>query len=346
MRGKKMEQKRPSIQDVALRAGVSISTVSRVISNSNYPVTPDVREKVLRAASDIEYSPNQSAQTLRQHSNRVIGLIVRAVHHGYFGEIAAGVTEKALEKGYLAFICNTGRNVKKEFEYHELLWQHRVKGIILTGGGVDSAAYIQLVQHQLNRMRQFGLRIVALAPQGLDMLSVSYDHVALGRTMTEYLLSKGHRRIAFISGPRNIFTSQYHVLGYREALTKWRLPFDENAVVFTRFDEVGGDEACRTMLSKGIVPTAICTGNDNIAIGVLHALTVAGLKVPEDVSIVGIGDLTLSNYVKPRITTFRIPRYKMGAKAVELVVQEQEISTDQHIHFEPELIERETVRER
>jgi LacI family transcriptional regulator len=334
--------KRVSIRDVAARAGVSIATVSRIINRSDYPVSAAVRRRVLRAVETLQYSPSLAAQGLRKRFSSVIGLIVRDISTYYFGEIAKGVTQRAMELGYLAFVCNTGRDPAVELRYHELLWQHRVKGIILSGGGIDSPAYREMLEQQLKRSRESGLRVVSLASQGIPLPSIIVDYVQVSRRMCEYLIARGHRRIALVTGGHNVLTTQEHLQGYRLSLKEHRLPFDP-ALVFCRdFTEDGGYEGCREVVGRAPDVTAICAGSDMIAAGALRALEVRKLRVPTDISLIGIGDVPQARFTNPPLTTMRIPRYEMAVRAVDLIAQEQ--PSNERIVFTPDLIERDSVR--
>ncbi len=351
MRENENRNKRVSIHDVATRAGVSITTVSRVINNVDYPVSGEVRKRVLDAVSELNYTPNISAQHLRRSFNNVIALIVRDVANSYFGDIAKGVTEKAMELGYLSFICNTGRDPANELKYHDLLWQHRVRGIILAGGGIRSERHLEVLQRQVERGREFGFSIVSLAPQPISIRSVSVDYAQVAEMMTSYLLSKGHRSIGFITGRADVVTCGNHLEGYQRALAQAGVAFQENLFVYQDFTEPGGYHGFSTLLSRKLNVTALCAGSDTIGTGVLQAAHHKGVRVPRDLSLIGIGDLPQAQYMQPPLTTVRIPRYEMGARAVELIVGAQDNSkTDlenevQDIVFQPLIVERSSVRD-
>lgn len=335
---------RVGIEDVAKLAGVSITTVSRVVNKSDYPVSETMKRKVLKAVEELHYIPNKAAQQLKKEFNNIIGLIVRDISDPYFGEIAKGVTEKASELGYLSFVCNTGRNPENELEYHEILWQHRVKGIILAGGGLNSQEYITELNEQLERNRKYGLRIIALAPQGFEMPYISVDNIEVGRIITQYLIDKGHKKIAFISGPENVFTAEERLQGYLKSLKENNIPFNKSLVVNSDFTWKGGYEACRELLSNSSGVTGICCANDNISIGALHALKEKGFNIPDDVSIISVGDITQAQYTDPPLTTVAIPRYEMGKKAVEMIVNDKGPDMNSNTIFPIKMIERFSVK--
>ncbi|AKX93384.1 LacI family transcriptional regulator [Moorella thermoacetica] len=329
----------PSIVDVAKRAGVSITTVSRIINNTSYPVAAKTREKVLKAIEELHYSPNKIAQRLKKSTSDIVGLIVRDVCDPYFAEIARGVTDRASQVGYLCFLCNTGRNLENEFRYHDLLWQHRVKGIILAGGGLDQPDYKQILQKQLERHEKYGLKIIALAPQGLEMPYVMINDYEAGKKITEYLIERGHRKIGFIGGPEKVFTSKERLKSYKDAMDAIGMKCEEY-IIHCDFSRKGGYEACNLLLSKVQDLTAICCVNDNIAIGAISAIKEHGYKIPEDISIISIGNITEAKYTDPPLTTLSIPHYEMGQLAIDVIAEGK---TDVRIILNTRIIERKSV---
>jgi len=338
----KSVKKRVSIADVALLAGVSISTVSRVINNTGYPVSKEVQERIRKAVKQLNYTPSLAAQHLRSDFNPVIGLIVRDIADIYFGEIAKGATEKAMELGYLSFVCNTGRNPDNEMQFHELLWKNRVRGILLIGGGIDTPEYKSLLEKQLDRCNRFGLRIVASAPQGLALPTITTDIISISRSIIDYFFAHGHRTIGLISGEPRVLTSKDHLFGYKEALLKANIPFDSSLVQLSSFTEKSGYAGCVELLQHKPRPTAICCGCDPIAVGVLHALNDASLEVPRDISLISIGDTPIACHLRPALTSVHVPRYQLGARAVETILNEN-YSLDYTEYLSTELIERESV---
>ncbi len=337
-------QRRVSITDVAQKAEVSITTVSRVINNVDYPVSQEARDRVLDAVQELNYTPNLSAQYLRKSFNNVIGLIVRDIANPYFGEIGKAVTEMAMGMGYLSFVCNTGRDPEEEVRIQELLWQHRVQGIILAGGGMSSPDHVKVLEKQIERSREHGFVIVSVAPQALPVRLVSVDYVHVAHMMTSYLAARGHRRIGFISGRADVLTCQHHVEGYKAAVNKAGLSFDEQYIVHEDFTETGGYRGLMDLLSRRLGITAICAGSDIIATGALQAAQHRNMSVPRDLSVIGVGDLPQARYTSPPLTTVVIPRYEMGRKAVELVLR-GEVETSPDIMFQPQIIERSSVAE-
>jgi LacI family transcriptional regulator len=334
---------RISIDDVAKRAGVSIATVSRVLNNTSHPVSEKTKKKVMKSIQELDYKPDISAQGLRQSFNNIIALITRDISDPYFGEMARGVTETANKYGVLSIVCNTGRNPENEIQYHELLWQYRVRGIILGGGGLNLEAYKIKLQEQMNRYKEHGHRIISLAPQGFDMDYVMIDNRGAGELITDYLIAKGHTSIAYISGPQNVYTALDRLEGYKLCLKKHNLPNDDLMIAYSDNSWKGGYEAANILLNQPIKFTGVCCGNDNIAVGALRALKERGLAVPEDVSVISIGNLPNSNYVVPRLTTLSVPLYDMGAKAVDIIMSDDTQNYNANIIFKTMINERQSV---
>jgi len=334
---------RISMDDVAERAGVSIPTVSRVINKSTHPVSEKTKKKVLKAIQELDYHPDISAQGLRNSFNNIIALITRDISDPYFGEMARGVTETANKYGILSFVCNTGRDPENEIQYHELLWQYKVRGIILGGGGLNLETYKKKLMEQIERYKKNGHKIVSLAPQGIDMDYVMIDNRAAGELITDYLIERGHTLIAYISGPENVYTALDRLDGYKLSLKKNDLPINDLMIAYSDNSWKGGYEAANVLLSRAVRFTGICCGNDNIAVGALRALKERGLAVPEDVSVISIGDLPNASYVLPPLTTVKVPLYDMGAKAVDIIMNDDAQEYNANIIFKTTISERESV---
>ncbi|MGD0235465.1 MAG: LacI family DNA-binding transcriptional regulator [Syntrophorhabdales bacterium] len=333
--------KNTSIVDVAKLAGVSITTVSRIINNVSYPVSDEKRKRVLKAIEKLHYRPNIAAQHLKKRFSDIIGLIVRDISDPYFGDIAKGVTERASQLGYLSLVCSTGRNPEDELRYHDILWQHRVKGIILAGGGLDQFDYKQNLSKQLARHDKYGLKIVALAPQGMEIPYVMIDNYEAGKRITEYLIQRGHRNICFISGPQKVYTSIERLKGYKDAIDCAGIEFSMEHISYSDFTRKGGYDACKVLLSKVKNMTAICGANDNIVIGAMSAVKEQGLNIPEDISFISIGDLTEAMYADPPLTTLSIPRYEIGMLAVDAIVEDKDSIA---VIVDTKIIERRSVK--
>ncbi|MBP7495202.1 MAG: LacI family DNA-binding transcriptional regulator [Spirochaetales bacterium] len=337
------QNKRVSIRDVAIKANTSITTVSRVLSNPSYPVSRDLRERIQDAIKALNYTPNSAAQMLKKSFNNILGLIVRDIANSYFGEIAKGVTEQAMREGFLCFVCNTERNVEREIEYLELLWRHKVKGVILAGGGIDVRPYQSILRKQLQHGHQYGLRIVGMAPQTLEIPMVTIDYKEAARSIIQHLIGFGHTRIAMISGLSTVLTAQDHREGYQAALSSHGIPYREEFFLHGDFTEQEGYNCAQRLRVREHNITAIACGSDAMALGAIHYLNEIGIHIPREVSIVGIGDIPQSKFTVPPLTTLHVPRYEMGVRAVEMITRQEEPLPGECILFKPQLVERKSV---
>jgi DNA-binding LacI/PurR family transcriptional regulator len=305
--------RRVNIKDVAQRAGVSISTVSRTLNNTDYPVRPETRKRVLDAAKELGFRPNDLARGLISSKSRTIGLIIPDISNPYYPELSLGVESTAAKHGYSVVFCNTGRSVEKLEEYVDVLLQKRADGIILAGGGTQSKQASQV-------LTDFDLAVALVGRHNLPFPSVQINNRKAAKEATDHLLELGHRRVAFISGPLNLTSVQDRLIGYREALEEHGLEPDDRLVREGNFEARSGYSAAMTLLQGEPRPTAIFAANDRMAISVISAAIDLGLNVPRDLSVVGFDDTILASQIRPALTTVAVPAYEMGTSAVELLL--------------------------
>ncbi len=341
-----MAEQIPSIIDVAQRAGVSIATASRVISRSTYPVSENTRQKVLKAAEELSYTPNSLARSLRTQRSNLIAVLVGDNTDPYFAEIARGVEEVANEHNYLTIICNAERDPKKEIHYLRSLKDYRIGGVIFAGGGLTIPGHIEQLEALVQEMRQRGTAIVTLAQHTLHVPSVQVDNFEGAKKMTARLIAAGHRRIAFVAGPSDLLVANVRLQGYMTALVESGYPIDPTLILPGNFTRQGGEQAIHriTHFEAKQRPTAIFGANDETAFGVLLGLRKQNLRVPDDVEVCGFGDLPFAQLVYPSLTTVHIPLRDLGrtgAKDLLALLNNEEIASLKILPTE--IIERETT---
>lgn len=314
------DRQRPKLAEVARRAGVSISTASRVVSDNGYPVADATRRRVVQAVRELNYSPSALARALATRRTRIVGVLVGDVEDPYFSEIVRGVEDVARRSGYLVIVCNTDRDSKTELEYLRTLRSYRLDGVIFAGGGLDTREHSRGLKRAVAHLRADGSVVIALARVPAPVPTLTIDHRGGARAMTEYLLSLGHRRIAVIAGPTHLTTAQDRLAGIREALGTGGLPDD--MVVQGAFTYAGGEEAATALLGRPEPPTAIFAVNDLMAVGALDAVRARGLAVPGEVTVVGFGDIAPSRRALPPLTTIGVPRHELGARGMEALLGE------------------------
>jgi LacI family transcriptional regulator len=297
-----------SLADVARRAGVSIATASRALSGSKHPVSDDVRERIELAAREVGYSPSALARALVTRRSRIIGLIVGDIVDPYFAEITRGAEEVARREGYLTMVCNADRSTATEMAYLRVLRDYHAGGVMFAGGGSVDEAESGPLAEAVQRARAGGMGVVALAARTFPATRVAVDNHAVAFDITTYLVSLGHRAIAFVEGPEGFTTAADRLAGYRAAMQQASL--DPSLTVPGGFDYESGRTAATRILGRPL-PDAVVCANDEAAIGVLMTFRQAGVDVPQRISVAGIDDTRASRFLD--LTTVSVPMYELGA---------------------------------
>ena len=335
--------KKVTIREVAKYANVSVATVSRILNDVDYPISENKKKAVHKAIKDLNYVPSISAQSLKSNKKNLLGLIVRDISDPYFAEIAKGVTETATNYGYLALVCNSKRHIETELTYYDTLRQHNVAGIIIAGGGYRDEAIQKVMKNRIDLAESLGIRTLALAPQGIDIQTFGVDNIEVGKKITKYLIDRNHTKIAFIGGDDHIIVNHQRMEGFMTEMKEHSIELSDKYVMNDEFTWEGGYRSAEKLLDNCPDITAICCANDNIAIGALRCIRDRGLKVPGDISLIGVGDLVLAEYTSPKLTTLKIPFVTLGKNSVEAFCGEQKEQSENQI-FPTEIIERDSVR--
>jgi LacI family transcriptional regulator len=303
----------PTIRDVAKRAGVAPITVSRVINKSGY-VSAETRARVEAAIAELGYVPNRLARSLRLKQTHTLAMVVTDITNPFWTTVVRGVEDAANAAGFTVILCNTDESESKQDAYLQVLLQKRVDGILFVPA--SSAA------EPVNRVQRQGVPIVVLdrwLPDArVDV--VRGDSEGGAHLLVRHLLALGHRHIAVLSGPETVSTSVERVEGYRRALREAGLDEDAEQVHYGQFTQRSGYQAAQEALQRTPRPTALFAANNFIAIGALRAMGDAGLRVPEDISLVSFDDLASELIVKPFLTVVDQPAYEMGQQATELLI--------------------------
>ncbi|MDB6001295.1 MAG: LacI family transcriptional regulator [Rhizobacter sp.] len=324
-----------TIRDVALLAGVSITTVSHVVNNTRR-VSADRSARVQAAIAQLGYQPNAVARSLRVNETRMFGMIVPDNSNPYFAEIARSIEDASFEFGYSVILCNSDEDAFKERAYLELLVEKRVDGIafVATGNHADG----------LDAIAARGLPVVLV---DRDVDSDAWDSVLVhnykgGREAVAHLIQLGHRHIGCISGPRGLGPSGERVRGYRAALRAADIAADPARIVEGDFHAEGGYHSMRELLRRDPAISAVFACNDMMAVGALRALGEQGLRTPQDVALVGFDDIALASYTQPALTTIAQPYQEIGRRVTQLLVDRANGGTaaPERIRLEPRLVVR------
>lgn len=326
-----MASESPSIVDVAKKAGVSVATASRVMSGSTYPVSDGTREKVVIAAKELRYVPNSLARSLKAQRSKLIAVLVGDNADPYFAQVTRGVEEVANAHGYLTIICNTERDPNRELSYLQTLQDYRADGIIFTGSGSDETSVPEQLEidAMIEKIQRRGAAIVILSPHSIQAPSIQPDNIGGAYELTSYLISLGHKRIAFITGPSNVTVANLRLQGYRQALTDAGITPDDTLLLPGNFTQAGGERAAGMLAQfpREKQPTAAFACNDETAFGLMYGLLQRGWRLPEDISICGFGNIPMARMVSPSLTTVNISLRELGragAQKILTLLQHQE----------------------
>jgi len=306
---------RPTIDDVARLAGVSIATVSRCLHMPDI-VAAKTRERVLSAVRQTGYNLNAAAQSLRQRRSNTVLVVVPDIGNTFFSEILGGIQQQASAVGLTMLIGDTGRIKSREDAYVRYLLNGRADGALLL-------ADPQAAWFDIPALNDLGIPpIVAISEVGPDSgpVTVSIDNESAAHAAVRHLIGQGHRRIAHVAGPpSNILTGQ-RLHGYHRALSEAGLPLHPALELAGDYSLASGRAAFESFKIQTDRPTALFFANDEMAMGFLSSAYAAGIRVPRDVSIVGFDDIHFAQSCIPALTTIRQPRAEMGATAMRLLL--------------------------
>jgi len=330
---------RPTIYDIARLAGVSTATVSKVF-NQTGNISEKTRRRILEISRELNYQPNVLASALNGKKTFSLGLLIPDMVNPFFAELARNVEDRAQELGFNLIICNTDNDMKKEVKYIQLLRQKSVDGIIVATGVRNDEFLKELIDQNVP---------VALVAREMSVLATStvlVDDFAGGYNATRHLIDLGHKRIAVIAESMSVSSSKERVRGYRHALEEAGLVYAEELVAASDFSIESGRETAQAILRQAERPTAIFACNDLLAIGAMQAAKELGIRVPEELSVVGFDNTILASITDPPMTTVAQPIRAMGHQVVDLIVSEiNETSTvKQRVVLLPELIVRQSTR--
>lgn len=314
-------KRRVTIKDVAREAGVSYSTVSRVVNNFEY-VNPETREKVLEAMNRLEYVVNQQARSLVKGQSRVIGLLIHAFDTSYMGEVVRGIDDVLAEAEYDLLLYTTHRQREREAVYVANITQGLADGLLLVlPRGANS--YLSMLTQ-----RKFPFVLIDHRADSSDVNAVTATNWQGAYTATEHLIELGHTRIGFITGDMTAGCSEDRLAGYKDALSANQLSFDPILVQEGDFFQPSGFDAAMALFSLEEPPTAIFASNDIMALGAMEAAFRMGYKIPQDISLIGFDDIPQSTTTHPPLTTVRQPLRDMGKVATELLLRMMTEGTD------------------
>ncbi len=326
---------KPTIYDIAKLAGVSIATVSKVF-NGKGRISESTRQRILRISEEINYQPNMLASALTGKKTYTIGLLIPDLVNPFFAELARHVEDRSHELGFNLVICNTDNNADKENKYIQLLRQKSADGIIVATGVRNEALLKELIEQHMP------VALIAREQSTLAASSVVVDDYAGGYSAAAYLAEGGHKRIAVLAESLTVSSSKERIRGYRQALGEAGIRYDSSLIYVSDFSVQGGKQMALQALAAHPRPSAIFACNDILAIGAMQAARELGIRIPQELSVVGFDNTILASMTDPPMSTVAQPIQQMGHQVVDLITQEinQEKKAKQRVVLLPELIVR------
>ncbi|WP_368913262.1 ribose operon transcriptional repressor RbsR [Mixta calida] len=328
-----------TMKDVARLAGVSTSTVSHVINNNRF-VSEAIREKIEAAIRELNYAPSALARSLKINQTHTIGMLLTASSNPFYAEVVRGVENSCYERGYSLVLCNTEGDEDRMNRSLETLLQKRVDGLLImcTESHLPSADILT---------RYPGIPSVMMdwAPFEGDSDIIQDNSLLGGELAAGYLIDRGYRRIACIAGPLDKTPARLRLEGFKKAMAAAGLSLPPEYIVNGDFEFQGGYNGMNALLVCKTRPQAVFTSNDAMAVGAYHALYQAGLRIPEDMAIMGYDDIELARYMTPPLTTIHQPKDELGELAIDTLIHRLKTpgASQQRLVLTPELIERQSV---
>jgi LacI family transcriptional regulator len=346
------DAQRVTLQDVADRAGVSLTTASRVVNDGSRKVGKALADRVRTAAADLGYTANLQARAVATGQSTMIGVALRDISDPYFSSIAAGLIEVAdaeLMGGERLLVCltSTAAHEDAEREYVALMRAQRARAVVLVGSRSDSTAARQALHAELAAFTRAGGRAACIGQDLLGVDTVLPENRAGAEALSRALAALGHRRFAVLAGPRSLLTAQDRTDGFRDGLAAWSVPLEASRVVHGDLSRDGGYAAMSEILAADEpLPDCVFAVSDIMAVGALARLRAAGIDVPGDIALAGFDDITTLRDVHPPLTTVRLPLKRLGEIAARLVLSHDAPARPRVVPVYGEVVLRDSTRPR
>ncbi len=311
----KHTSKHTTIIDIAKRLGISPSTVSRALNNHPH-IKTQTKEKVNKLAKILHYYPNPIAQSLKSSQTKTIGVIVPEIKHDFFSSAISGIEEVAYQSGYTIVLCQSNESYEREVINTNLMMHHRVAGILvsISQNTKNSDHFKELIK------RRIPIVFFDRVCKDVKANKVVIDDYRSAFNAVTYLIEKGYKEIAHLAGPKKLDICKKRRNGYINALKRINISPRNGFVRYGGMHEQDGYDSMDSLLKDKIIPDAIFAVNDPVAIGAFQRVKEAGLKIPEDMAIIGFSNNKITDLVDPPITTIDQPSFEMGRKAAEILI--------------------------
>ena len=305
-----------TLVEIARVANVSVSTVSRALSNGNYPLKDETRQRILKLAKEMGYQPNLVARSLQSNRSHLVGVIVDRMQSPFAAATVQGIQDGLRNAGYTISIAYSNRDQNLAIEAIQTFYRHQVAGLVILNSWLHT--YNDPILSLQDRPFVFVNRVFSNCMGNCVGPGDRYG----AQLATQHLVDLGHRRIGYINGMADWIEAQNRLTGYRDVLEKHDLPVDEALIRQGDWGVDSGYKATQELLALENRPTAIFASNDIMALGAIYAIHEAGLKIPADVAIVGYDDRDFAAWIRPGLTTIRMPSYEMGQAAARLLMKQ------------------------
>jgi LacI family transcriptional regulator len=329
----------PTIKDVAEKANVSVATVSRVI-NGLPGYSDETKKSVMKAVKDLGYQPNALARGLVSRKSNTLGVLMPALSSMVASEILKGIEDGAHHKGQSVIVCNTDNFGRRTLKYLNVLQEKQVDGIVVVSANLTAEQYQSIMQ--LNKP----VVLVSTVYPNSDLPYIKVDDEKAAYDATLYLIAQGHRNIGMISGSHNDkITGLPRIAGFKKAMKDQGLMVDNKQVFFGNFSFESGQQGLLALLQTIPEITAIFAANDDMAAGVLSQAFKKGIKIPEQLSVIGYDNTQLAGMTTPSLTTLAQPLYEMGRQGMEMLIQHiDKGKIMKNVILPHTIVERETVK--
>ncbi|WP_028558806.1 LacI family DNA-binding transcriptional regulator [Paenibacillus pinihumi] len=304
----------PKIKDVAKRAGVSVTTVSRVLNDEKY-VKDDLKARVRRAIDELGYTPSHIARSLVRKKTNLLGVIVPDITSSFYSTILSNIEKTASLNGYNLIVCNIIEDIDKEYKYLQVFKEMRVEGIIIMHEKLNDE-----IRELIGKL-DIPIIFSSVKPVDQSFISVIIDDYHAAYDATQYLIQLGHERIGFIGGDmRDMTSGQNRYVGYTQAFQDSGLEIEEEYIFFGDYKPQSGYNVMKEMLKCEPRPSAVFAVSDDMAVGAMNCIHDHGLSVPEDISVIGFDGSQLTDLVRPRLTSMEQPIDEMGKVTVDTLL--------------------------
>lgn len=324
-----------TFKDLAKAAKVSTSTLSRAL-NDKPDINPKTKNKILAVAKELGYTPNAVAKSLRLKKTGTLGVVIADISNPFFAAVIKGVEDTARRKGYNIILCNTDEKYETEKDAIQLLLTKRVDALLIAPAQIKDQDIVELKKRKIPFVL-FGRHF-----EHLETDYVVSNNVQGAFLATDHLIKKGHKKILFINGPLHLSSAKERLLGYKQALLKKGIEFNYALLKQRAVRMEDGYRIMKKVLSSELEFTAVFTYSDFVALGVVRALREAGLRIPEDIAVVGYDDIDFISALEVPLTTVHVPKYRLGSKATQLVDKKikGEVKKPQKLILDTQLIVR------